>query len=64
MILFDAASWSSGAFAGTWDVSRILFTVVGRWVVIALLVGVVIDLALAAVVAVIFARRDRRTREA
>lgn len=64
MILFDAASWSSGAFAGTWDVGRILFTVVGRWVVIALLVGVVIDLALAAVVAVIFARRDRRTREA
>ena len=64
ILLFDAAAWSSGAFAGVWDIGGILFTVVGRWVVIALLVGVAVDLVLAAVVAMIFARRARRTREA
>ena len=64
MLLLEATAWFSGTFAGTWDIGRILFTVVGRWVVIALLVGIAFDLVLAAVVAMIFARRSRRTREA
>lgn len=60
----DMAAWSSGATAGLWDVAMILFTVTGRWVVMVLLVGITLDLVIAAVVAAIFARRNRHTREA
>ena len=65
VILFvDAAAWSSGALAGLRDVVRIIFAVVGRWVVIALIVGITLDLIIAAVVAAFLMRRNRHTREA
>jgi hypothetical protein len=64
ILIFDATAWTSGALVGVWDVARILFAVVGRWVVMALIVGITLDLMIAAVVAAIFARRNRRTREA
>ena len=64
ILIFDAAAWSSGGLSGLWDVAGMLFAIVGRWVVIALIVGITLDLIIAAVVAAIFARRNRRTREA
>jgi hypothetical protein len=65
ILLFDTAAWSSGALSGLWDVGRITFAVVGRWVVIALIVGLTLDLIIAAaVVAAVLARRNRHTREA